>query len=185
VKQGKDPILEASNQKADNTKAQARARTLRQVADEYTQTDKFRKSMSERHAKQWKSQVEKHLYLHFDNGNALVADIASKHCVQSLKAVWSSNPKTAKNLRERLEKIIGYAIWKGYRNGPNPAVWADNAAEGRQSSGAAVREGCRLFGVAARHARCTGRCVLFGVLILTACRSGEARKATRGGGARQ
>jgi hypothetical protein len=155
VRAGKDPIVERYNQEADNAKAQvekakahtdeqARARTLRQVADEYTQTDKFRKSMSEGHAKQWKSQVEKHLYPHFDNGNAVVADITSKHCVQSLKAVWSSNPKTAKNLRERLEKIIGYAIWKDYRDGPNPAAWADISNMSLPCRRAAIIQRCRL-----------------------------------------
>jgi Arm DNA-binding domain/Phage integrase family len=192
---GKDPILEAANLKPDNAKAQvekakahvdeqARARTLRQVADEYTQTDKFRKSMSERHAKQWKNQVEKHLYPHFDNGNAVVADITSKHCVQSLKAVWSSNPKTAKNLRERLEKIIGYAIWKGYRNGPNPAVWADNLEHefalpkgGNHPALPFAKVADFLESLRVMHdARVDAFCLAF--IILTACRSGEARKAT-------
>jgi integrase len=196
LKAGKDPILEASNQKADNAKAQvekakahtdeqARARTLRQVADEYTQTDKFRKSMSERHAKQWKSQVENHLYPHFDNGNAVVADITPKHCVQSLKAVWSSNPKTAKNLRERLEKIIGYAIWKGYRDGPNPAVWADNLEhefalpKGGSNHPALPFEKVADFLESLRamhHARRDTYWLEF--VILTAARSGEAHKAT-------
>jgi integrase len=195
VKQGKDPILEASNQKADNAKAQvekakahvdgqARARTLRQVADEYTQTDKFRKSMSEGHAKQWKSQVGNHLYPHFDNGNAVVADITSKHCVQSLKAVWSSNPKTAKNLRERLEKIIGYAIWKGYRDGPNPAIWADNLEHefalpkgGNHPALPFEKVADFLESLRTTHdARVDAFCLAF--IILTAWRSGEARKAT-------
>jgi integrase len=195
VKQGKDPILEASNQKADNAKAQvekakahvdeqARARTLRQVTDEYTQTDKFRKSMSERHAKQWKSQVERHLYPHFDNGNAVVAEITSKHCVQSLKAVWSSNPKTAKNLRERLEKVLGYAIWNRYRDGPNPAAWADNLEHefalpkgGKHAALPYAKVADFLESLRAmHHARRDTYCLEF--VILTAARIGEVRKAT-------
>ena len=52
--------------------------------------------------------------------------ITKELSVRALKEVWSVKPKTVKNLRERLEKLLGYAIWKGYRDGPNPAVWTDN-----------------------------------------------------------
>jgi Arm DNA-binding domain len=138
VKHGKDPIVEASNQKADNCKAQvekakahadenARARTIKQVVDEYTGTDKFKKSIThEGFRRQWKSQVERYLYSTFDKGSMSVGLITKELSVRALKAVWSVKPKTAKNLRERLEKFLGYAIWKGYRDGPNPAVWTDN-----------------------------------------------------------
>jgi integrase len=196
VKQGKDPILEASNQKADNAKAQfekakahaddqARARTIKQVVDEYTETDKFKKSIThEGFRRQWKSQVERYVYPTFDKGNMPIGHITKELSVRALKAIWPVKPKTAKNLRERLEKILGYAIWKGYRDGPNPAVWADNLEHefalpkgGNHPALPFARVADFMESLRAMHdARVDALCLAF--IILTACRSGEARKAT-------
>jgi integrase len=196
VKQGKDPILEAANQKADNAKAQvekakahedeqARARTFSELVDEYTETDKFKKSIThEGFRRQWKSQVERHLYPTFDNGNMPIGHITKELSVRALKAIWPVKPKTAKNLRERLDKILGYAIWKGYRDGPNPAAWTDNLEHefalpkgGKHAALPYAKVADFLESLRAMHqARRDTYCLEF--MILTAVRSGEARKAT-------
>jgi len=155
------------------------------VLDEYTETDKFKKSIThEGFRRQWKSQVERHRSPMFDKGNMSIGHITKELSVRALRAIWPVKPKTAKNLRERLEKLLGYAIWKGYRDGPNPAGWTDNLehefALPKGGKHAALPHGKVADFLeslrAMHHARRDTYCLQF--IILTAARSGEARKAT-------
>ncbi|RLC17400.1 MAG: integrase, partial [Deltaproteobacteria bacterium] len=43
-----------------------------------------------------------------------------------LNPLWHSKNETASRLRMRLEKILDWARVRGYRRGPNPAVWRGN-----------------------------------------------------------
>ena len=46
----------------------------------------------------------------------------SRRCLQILEPIWQIKPELATRLRGRLEMVLLYAIVRGWRDGPNPAV---------------------------------------------------------------
>jgi integrase len=55
-----------------------------------------------------------------------VADIDRGLVKQVLAPIWNTKTKSAKDLRGRISKILGWAIAEGWREGPNPAAWQEN-----------------------------------------------------------
>jgi integrase len=45
---------------------------------------------------------------------------------QVLEPLWRTKCETASRLRGRIERVLAYATVRGFRNGPNPAVWRNN-----------------------------------------------------------
>ena len=59
-------------------------------------------------------------------GHLPVADIDEALVLQVLEPIWKKKTKTARDIRARIAKVLGYAAAKGYRpRGPNPAAWRD------------------------------------------------------------
>jgi integrase len=49
--------------------------------------------------------------------------------LQVLEPIWRVKITTAKRLRDRIARVLGFAAFKGYRPmGPNPGAWIDNLA---------------------------------------------------------
>ncbi len=55
-----------------------------------------------------------------------VSEIERKHVEDVLLLIWKDKPETAKRLRSRMERVLGWAKIKQYREGENPAAWKDN-----------------------------------------------------------
>lgn len=55
-----------------------------------------------------------------------VAEIEREHVEDTLRKIWFTKPETGKRLRSRIERVLGYAKMKQYREGDNPAAWKDN-----------------------------------------------------------
>ena len=55
-----------------------------------------------------------------------VSEIDRDGVLRVLRAVWYAKPETGKRVRNRLERVLGYAKVMGYRTGENPAQWRDN-----------------------------------------------------------
>jgi integrase len=49
--------------------------------------------------------------------------IGTDDVLRVLKPLWISRPETASRLRGRLERVLEAATVRGYRSGPNPALW--------------------------------------------------------------
>ena len=114
-----------------------------------------------------------------------VNEIEVAHVLACLKPHWDRRPETANRLRGRIERVLNAAKAAGHRVGENPAAWRGHLenllpARAKLSRGhhpalpfrdiPEFLENLRLReGVAARALE---------FLILTACRSGEARGAT-------
>ncbi len=49
--------------------------------------------------------------------------INTNHVLKILEPIWRSKPETAGRVRGRLETVLSYATVRGWREGPNPAVW--------------------------------------------------------------
>lgn len=76
-----------------------------------------------KHAGQWESSLRRHAgpLLRLDVAAITTADVEAV-----LAPIWLEKPETASGVRQRIERILGAAIARGDRPGPNPAGWLDN-----------------------------------------------------------
>ncbi len=77
-----------------------------------------------KHIAQWTSTLEK-----FANpiiGDLPVDRITLEHVQQVLEPIWLKKTETASRVRGRIERVLSWAIVKGYRSPPNPAIWRGN-----------------------------------------------------------
>ena len=56
-------------------------------------------------------------------GGTLVKDIDVQDVLHVIEPIWHSKTETAKRVRGRIEKVLGWAIAMGHRTSHNPAVW--------------------------------------------------------------
>jgi len=143
------------------------------------------------HEKQWKN--EKHIYqwrhtltvyakpLH----RLKVSQVTTPHVLAVLKPIWMDKHETALRLRSRIEAVLDYATAMHWREGINPAIWRGNLKSLLPTISKAKRvvhhkamdmDAMPAFmeELRAREAM-AARMVEF--VILTACRSIEAREA--------
>lgn len=118
-------------------------------------------------------------------GDMIVADIELRHIEQVLRPIWETKTATAKKLRGRLEAVFSWSTVKGYREGDNPARWADNLKEVLPEPSKVTKAGSfRALSIdeapeflAALRQREGNAARALEFAILTAARSGEVRGA--------
>jgi integrase len=75
---------------------------------------------NEKHRYQWRMTLQKY-------GAPLrpmpLDKIGTDDVLRVLKPLWISRPETASRLRGRIERVLEAATVRGYRSGPNPAIW--------------------------------------------------------------
>lgn len=59
-------------------------------------------------------------------GKRDVSKITTDDVLKVLSPIWSMKIETASKLRGRLEAVLDWCAVKGYRSGPNPALWRGN-----------------------------------------------------------
>ena len=172
VSEGKDPIAQRAK-KSEPTFLEC---ALQYIAD---------------HEKQWKN--EKHIYqwkhtltvyaksLH----HLRVSQITTPDVLKVLKPIWLEKHETALRLRSRIEAVLDYATAMRWREGINPAIWRGNLKSLLPTISKAKRvvhhkamdmDAMPAFMVELRAREAMmARMVEF--VILTACRSIEAREA--------
>ena len=172
VAHGRDPLAE---------KRKGKALTFREAADRTFKANKARWRRSGT-ADDWSAAMRKYVYPAF--GDRPVDQIGRDDVLRVLTPVWTSKPALARKLRQRIRGVLELAMAHGhvdanmagdgidgalppmpsvkahYRALPYQEVWAAlDAIEGSLRASPAVRA-----------------CIRF--VVLTACRSGEARGAT-------
>lgn len=117
---GTDPIEQRRVERAAQVAASKRVVTFDEAATAYiaAHRDSWR---SERHAQQWPATLRKYASPVF--GKLPVAQIDTPIIMRALEPIWKSTPKTAANVRQRIEAILDWATVRGYRIGENPARW--------------------------------------------------------------
>lgn len=137
-----------------------------------------------KHASQWANTLATYAYPVM--GEKPVSEVDTALVLEILTPIWHGKTETAKRLRGRIEQVLAYAKVKGYRQGENPAAWRghlDNVLP--QPSKIAPRQHhpalpydqmSEFLGKLREHEGISVLCLEF--VILTASRSGEARKAT-------
>ncbi len=56
-------------------------------------------------------------------GNLPVSAVDTGLVMQVIEPMWQTRTETASRVRGRIENILSWAIVRGYREGPNPAIW--------------------------------------------------------------
>lgn len=139
---------------------------------------------SEKHKNDWINSLKIHAFPKI--GNVPVNEIDVDHVRRVLDPIWTTKTETATRVRQRIEAVLGYAKTAKYRDGDNPAAWAENLENllANPSSVTKVQnfrslkyDDCPEFMEELKKRDGTGaRALEFA--ILTAARTGEVRGAT-------
>ena len=76
---------------------------------------------NEKHAAQWQSTLEKHVYPIV--GDLPVADVDTTLVIKCLEPIWTTHNETASRVRGRIESVLDWAKTSGLRTNENPARW--------------------------------------------------------------
>ncbi len=120
IRQGVDPIEHRKTSRRVAVEADARAVTFAQAAGHYVANNEG----AWRHPKtleQWHSSMRRYVLPVI--GELTCQQIGTDHVLKILEPIWHRKPETAGRLRGRLEIVLSYATVRGWRDGPNPAVW--------------------------------------------------------------
>lgn len=183
IADGIDPVQAREDARRALIAAQAKAMTFAQaaIAKHASIAKEFR---NDKHRKDWLSSLERYAFPTL--GAMDVADIETAHVMQVLKPIWTTKTETASRVRGRMESVLSWATVGGYREGDNPARWADNLKELLPKPGKIAKTGrmralpwqdVPAFMAALAKREGTGARALE-LAILTAARSGEIRGMT-------
>jgi integrase len=122
---GIDPIEERRSRKQQARLEAAKSMTFRECGAAFIAANQsgWRNA---KHAAQWPSTLETYVYPVI--GMLPVQAIDVGLVMRCLEPIWFEKPETASRVRGRIEKILGWATTRGYRQGENPARWRDNIA---------------------------------------------------------
>ena len=138
-----------------------------------------------KHASQWTNTLETYVYPTI--GDMLVRNVNIGHITAIIEPYWATKNETINRVRNRMELVLDWATVRKYRSGDNPARWkgnldkaglADRSVVGKVTGHRAL-PAAKVFGFVGELRKLKGygpRCLEF--VVLTACRSGEARLAT-------
>jgi integrase len=183
LRDGVDPREQRDAARSAAALAASRAITFSEVTSRYfaAQQGGWR---SVRHRTIWRASVVNHVEPLI--GKLPVEKIDTSLVLQVLEPLWQIKPETASRVRGRIEAILSYAIARGWRDGPNPAVWRGHLqrmlpAPGKLRSvehfAALDWRTAPAFMAELRQRESIGAQALQ-FAILTAARSGEVRGAT-------
>jgi len=123
VAKGLNPRDERDKDKKALQQAKASAITFKAVTKKYIDIHKVSWS-NEKHAQQWENTLEQ--YAEPIIGNVAVSEVTKDQVLEILLPIWTTKNETATRVRGRIEKILGWAIAKGYRTTANAAAYKDN-----------------------------------------------------------
>jgi integrase len=180
IRQGVDPIQER----------RARLRNLARYQMTFAEAvrlchaKKSQEFRNPKHSRQWLTTLE--TYANPVIGNIPVAEIDLPHILKILEPLWQEKTETATRLRQRIENVLVWATVAGHRSGDNPARWKGHldAVLPKPNKLKTVKHHPAIpwkeIGGFMQDLRIRdgmgARALEF--ILLTAARSGEARKAT-------
>lgn len=191
VRDGIDPIAERKKAKALALLEAAKDQTFQQCAEAYIEANRagWRNA---KHVQQWQNTLATYAFPKI--GRLPVAAIDTGLVLSVLQQdtgagpLWLAKTETASRLRGRMESVLDWAAFRGYRTGENPARWKGHLEHElpARSKVAKVQHHkalpyAKIGAFMAELRRCEGtgaRALEFA--ILTAARSGEVRGATWG-----
>lgn len=178
-----DPLIKRREAQLENKLASRKYVTFKACAEAYINAHRA-EWKNPKHVQQWENTLATYSYPVF--GDLPVASIDEALVLKVLLPIWDSKTETATRLRGRIESVLDWATFNKYRDGENPARWKghlDNSLAKPNKIAKVVHHPAlpyREIGAFMAELRTReglgARALEF--LILTACRSGEARAAT-------
>lgn len=123
VAQGMNPRDERDKDKKALQQAKASTITFSTATKKYIAIHKASWT-NEKHAQQWENTLEQ--YAEPIIGKLTCAEITKEHVLKILTPIWTAKAETARRVRTRIERVLGWSIAKGYRTSSNPAAYKDN-----------------------------------------------------------
>jgi len=123
IAQGVDPLAERRAKVEAARAAKMKAKTFRECAEAYIAAHRG-EWKNEKHAAQWTATLETYAYPVF--GSKPVANIDTNLVLEVIEPLWATKTETASRLRGRIERVLGWATFRGFRQGENPARWKDH-----------------------------------------------------------
>ena len=123
VARGLNPKEERDKDKKALQQAKASSITFDQATLRYIEIQKPSWTNG-KHAQQWSNTVE--TYASPIIGKTACSEVTKEQVLKILTPLWTTKNETATRVRSRIEKILGWAIAKGYRTAPNAAAYKDN-----------------------------------------------------------
>jgi len=183
IKKGIDPIVEKQTRRAALKKKSIQTISFSNAARQ-CHKKKALEFSNAKHINDWISSINR--YADPIIGDLPVSEINLPEILAVLKPIWTEKTDTANRLRLRIEQVLNWAKVSGYRTGENPARWAGHLSEILPKPNKIKKKkhfkalpwqdiGSFIVELRKRPAM-TARALEW--IILTACRSGEARGAT-------
>lgn len=183
IREGIDPIEARRTAQTLLRSEQASFISFKEAAGKYiTAHEKSWKNA--KHAAQWTATLETYAYPTI--GDLRVRDVALSHITKILEPIWNDKSETASRLRGRIEAVLDWAKARGFRTGDNPAAWRGNLdmllparnkiAKVKHHDAMDWRDAPAFLTELRKHQGISALALEF--VVLTACRSGEARGAT-------
>ena len=120
VREGIDPIEQRRQTKAVNLVESAKAITFAEAAEQYIAKESA-SWKNAKHQSQWVNTLSTYAFPVF--GRVPVAMIDKALVLKVLSPIWPEKLETATRLRQRIERVLGWATNQGLRSGENPARW--------------------------------------------------------------
>jgi integrase len=183
-------LLKEQSQGVDIIKQRYKAKAeqihlFSEIAYQYHKIKIIPELTNQKHIKNWISQIEKYIFPVI--GDLNIRDIETNHIIKALEPIWTDKHETAKRIRQRLEVIFDYAIAANLvERGFNPAEWKGNLEQLLPKINKQKKQDKHLPALKPElinqflkdlrdYQGISARALEF--IILTACRSGEARLA--------
>ena len=136
-----------------------------------------------KHRAQWHRTLA--IYAEPTLGPLPVCEVTSRQIAAVLQPIWTTKHETAMRVRQRIERVLSWAIAMGYADGPNPAIWRGslehllpNLKRSHQVQHFAALPYADVPTFYHALTSLNGFAALgFRFLLLTACRTSEARLA--------
>ncbi len=187
IANGIDPVLQRAAARQSIIEQQIEATAMdwsfRRCAEAYIKA-KAPGWRNAKHGDQWRNTLATYVYPTI--GDMLVRNVNIGHVLTIVEPHWTTRNETINRVRNRIELVLDWATVRKLREGDNPARWKGNLDKLLADRsivapviGHRAMDAADLFGFVQRLRKVEGigaRCLEF--VVLTACRSGEARLAT-------
>lgn len=128
VREGQDPVLQRRAEKLQSALGAIKAKTFEECAAAYIDANRAGWK-SDKHVQQWQNTLATYAYPKFGQlpvasiDTGMVLDVLQQAGEPGGASLWLRKTETASRLRGRIESILDWATFRGYRQGSNPARW--------------------------------------------------------------
>lgn len=124
IRNGIDPMAAKRDQKLARKQETARSKSFREVAEAYFESGKLDQISNIKARQQWPSTLRTYAFPII--GDKRLSDLTPLDVKAVLDPIWTSKPETAKRVKDRIAKVIDWAIASGFCERPNVAEWKGN-----------------------------------------------------------